>query len=126
MGAVDRNDQMVVYYRPELRCIRIWIPMMFHCFNLMRVNAYLIYKAKAGDRAVEHKEFLSLWIKAFNTRAAAKGQRVTRQLLAPQNVRNHTPCWMISAARFGKREAYVPSFKRFFLESFFVGLEDSK
>jgi hypothetical protein len=40
MLGVDRADRLISIYRPiTLRCKRIWVPIMFHALDLMRINS---------------------------------------------------------------------------------------
>jgi hypothetical protein len=89
-AAVDRSDQMIAYYRIELSCRRVWMPIIFDCVRLMRVNAYLIYKTKEGRRAEAHEEFFITFINAFNDRAAAEDLRFTRRMSQTRLVQTFT------------------------------------
>lgn len=40
MGGVDKAYQMICYYRPELRCKRVWMPMFWHSLDICRLNSY--------------------------------------------------------------------------------------
>jgi len=41
MLGVDKADQFIAYYRPNLQCWRVWMPLLFHCFDVARVNSYI-------------------------------------------------------------------------------------
>ena len=45
MGGVDKANQLIAYYCPDLRCRRTWMPILFHILDCMRVNAYIACKA---------------------------------------------------------------------------------
>lgn len=79
MGGVDRSDQLIAYYRPDIRVRRTWMPLMFHCLNVSASNAYVVHKSICRDKAVSHKCFLILWIRAFMIRAKSWGRRGTRR-----------------------------------------------
>ena len=44
MGGVDKADQLIAYYLPDLRCHRNWLPMFIQLLAIIRVNSYLILK----------------------------------------------------------------------------------
>lgn len=44
MGGVDLADQRVAYYTPDMRCRRIWMPMMIQCLNIIRNNVFILFK----------------------------------------------------------------------------------
>ena len=65
MNGIDKCDQFVAYYRNCLRCRRIWMPIMFHALDIMRVNAYIIFKTLTeanNDPTIDHKSFVRAWI----------------------------------------------------------------
>ncbi|KAG7352971.1 transposase IS4 [Nitzschia inconspicua] len=68
MLGVDKADQSISYYRPNLRCLRTWFPIFLHCLDIMRVNAYII--AKSRCESLEHKQFVEQYIIALDNRAA--------------------------------------------------------
>ena len=76
MGGVNKADQLIAYYRPDLRCRRTWMPIMFHALDCMRSNAYVACKA-SGYKGT-HKEFTMGWCKALFSRAQAEDIRETR------------------------------------------------
>ena len=86
MGGVDKADQMIAYYRPDLRCRRTWMPLMFHALDVMRVNAYII--ASKFNTGLEHKEFVCLWVKALLDRATSfsvQRERTSKRRASPTN-----------------------------------------
>ena len=46
---VDVVDQLIANYRPKLRCRCTWISIMLHCFDVLRVNCYILYHATPHD-----------------------------------------------------------------------------
>ena len=44
MGGVDRCDQMIAYYAPDLRCMRNWLPMWLQLVQILIVNMWIVYK----------------------------------------------------------------------------------
>jgi Transposase IS4 len=82
MLGVDKVDQYIAYYRPNIRCRRVWLPLMLQCMDIMRVNAFLAAKSK--DENLEQKHFVEQLIQAFNYRATAihyQANRTTIQRL---------------------------------------------
>lgn len=76
MGGVDKAYQMISYYRPKLRCRRIWMPMFFHSLDICRLNAYII--AQREKIGLTHKDFILEWISSFNDRAEFFERQRTR------------------------------------------------
>jgi len=56
MGGVDKADQLISYYKPRIRCRRIWMPLFFHCLDVIRVNSYIIAKHK--KKTTTQKQFV--------------------------------------------------------------------
>jgi hypothetical protein len=80
MGGVDIADQLISYYRSNLRCRRTWMPLMLHCFDIIRVNSYIAVKSR--NEKMEHKSFIKHFIHALNSRAVSierGARRETRQ-----------------------------------------------
>jgi Transposase IS4 len=63
MLGVDKCDQLIAYYRPELRCRRVWMPLFFQCLDIIRVNAYI---ASSGN---DQKVFIQAFREYLLTRA---------------------------------------------------------
>jgi hypothetical protein len=76
MIAVDKSDQLISYYRADLRCRRTWMPLMLHCLDVVRVNALAI--ARKADGTVNHKDFIVSLVEALLQRAAASQEQSTR------------------------------------------------
>jgi hypothetical protein len=73
MGGVDKADQMISYYRPNIRCRRTWMPLLFHCFDIQRINSYIIHKYKTPEKdRFNHKEYVGAMITALLLRADAE------------------------------------------------------
>jgi hypothetical protein len=88
MLGVNKADQLVAYYRPILRCRRVWMPLMLHCLDILRVNAYIIsqaFKEKKGND--DHKEFVVDLVRAHALlqRAASYHTQATRTRVASVN-----------------------------------------
>ncbi|KAG7354989.1 transposase IS4 [Nitzschia inconspicua] len=80
MGGVDKADQYISYYRPNLRCRRSWMPIFLHCLDIMRVNGFLV--VKSSDKRLDHKSFIISSTKILNDRAVAYESGVTRSKTA--------------------------------------------
>ena len=44
MGGFDLVDQRIVYYQPNVRCQRNWIPMFIQKMEIIRNNSYIVHK----------------------------------------------------------------------------------
>ena len=40
MLGVNKADQYISYYRPNVRCVRTWMPLFLHCLDIIRANSY--------------------------------------------------------------------------------------
>ncbi len=80
MGGVDKADQFIAYYRPNLRCRRTWMPVMLHWLNVTRINMYIAHLGLCQKTSqVDHKAFLKLTIMAFYSRAIERDQGSRRR-----------------------------------------------
>ena len=70
MLGVDKSDQLVAYYRPNLRCRRTWMPIMFHYMDIMRVNSFVIYNKLNPNDMMKHKNFIMSLVEALLGRAS--------------------------------------------------------
>merc|ERR1712203_1174807 len=66
----------IAYYRPKLRCRRTWMPIMLHCFDVLRINCYILYQETSTDceeiedrEILDHKPFLCKFIDCLIRRA---------------------------------------------------------
>jgi hypothetical protein len=66
MRGIDKADQLIASYQSSLRCMRVWMPIMLHCLDIIRVNSYVVAKSKHN---IGHKEFVIDLIFALNERA---------------------------------------------------------
>jgi hypothetical protein len=88
MGGVDLADQMIAYYRPNVRCRRTWMPLLFHALDVARVNSYIALVNlgwnldKQNKNTPLHKEFILELIKALMARAFTAESRLTRHRAA--------------------------------------------
>ena len=84
MGGVDVADQLISYYRPNVRCRRVWMPIFFHCIDIIRINGYCICKSR--NEKLQHKEYIQSLILSLNKRAVVDEQGRSRAAVA-----NDTP-----------------------------------
>ena len=74
MLGVDLADQLISYYRSKLRCRRTWMPIFLHCLDVLRINAYILYREmnkKRGNPIPKkycHKKFVLGLIDSLITR----------------------------------------------------------
>ena len=81
MNGVNKCDQFVAYYRNCLRCRHIWMPIMFHALDIMRVNAYIVFKTLTeanNDPTIDHKSFVMAWIEKLLERTTVRDYSRTR------------------------------------------------
>ena len=76
MGGVDKAYQMISYYRPKLRCRRIWMPMFFHSLDICRLNSFIILQRNKFIGT--HKDFILEWVDSMNQRADFIDKKLTR------------------------------------------------
>ena len=82
MLGVDKADQFVAYYRPNLRCRRVWMPLLFHGLDVLRVNAFVAASRlgwKSTATKASHKDFIAGFVKALLARATTYETRITRR-----------------------------------------------
>ena len=108
MGGVDKADQLIAYYRPDLRCRRVWVPIMFHVLDCIRANAYIACHAKGYKGS--HKDFTMDWIKALLARAKAEDVRDTRQCSGAVDGAT-TPSPTMKRRRMSHTKPELPSYR---------------
>ena len=84
MLVVDKIDQYITYYQPQLRVQRYWMEIFFHCLDILRVHAYLVYHNMTTNdnnnlNKLTHKMFICEFISALLGRAASKIHGKTRK-----------------------------------------------
>ena len=80
MGGVDKADQLIAYYKPRIRCRRVWMPLFFHCLDVIRLNSYIIAKHK--KQTTTQKQWVLDVIKQLNQRADYEEYQFTRRQAA--------------------------------------------
>ena len=44
VGGVDLADMLIALYRAAIRSIKWYLKVLFHCVNIAKVNAWLLYR----------------------------------------------------------------------------------
>lgn len=57
IGGVDESDKMLYTYLHERRTVKYWKKMAFNIISRIVLNAYIIYKERVGDRAMNQLPF---------------------------------------------------------------------
>ena len=66
MYGVDKADQLISNYRHNLRCRRIWLPLMFHSLDVIRINAFNVFNGLVDkEKTIEHKDFTMAMVEKF-------------------------------------------------------------
>ena len=86
MLGVDKADQFIAYYRPNLRCRRTWLPLLFHGLDFIRLNSYVAcrelgWQSDGRTGRSVHKVFVGGMVKALLARATTYEVRNTRRRL---------------------------------------------
>jgi hypothetical protein len=87
MNGVDKADQLISYFRPNLRCRRTWMPMFFHGLDIIRVNSYIACRelgwksARRQHIKKQHKEYTKEFIQALMTKGKTMETQATRARL---------------------------------------------
>eukprot|EP00977_Amphora_coffeiformis_P020704 scaffold8426_cov99-Amphora_coffeaeformis.AAC.1 len=82
MLGVDKADQLIAYYRPDLRSRRNWMPLFFHTLDVARINSFIAVSQlgwKSKNSSQQHKEFICEFVKALLARATTFEVRRTRR-----------------------------------------------
>ena len=43
MGGVDKANQLISNFWPNLRYRRVWLPIMFYAINVLQINTYIVH-----------------------------------------------------------------------------------
>ena len=76
MNGVDKVDQLISYYVADLKFLRTWMPMAFQCFNIIRVNAWIMFKRVGSGEPGTHKDFIMHFALALLNRGEEMDQIV--------------------------------------------------
>ena len=44
MGGVDLDDMLISVYRTNIKAKRLYLKVLFHCLDIAKVNAWLLYQ----------------------------------------------------------------------------------
>ena len=60
MGGVDLVDMLISVYRTNIKAKRWYLKVLFHCLDIAKVNAWLLYRRHRGQMNAPKKQELSL------------------------------------------------------------------
>ena len=80
MNGVDKADQLISNYRHNLRCRRIWLPLVFHALDVLRINAFIVFNGLVDkEKQLDQKEFVMAMVEKMIERAMVfKYEKLTR------------------------------------------------
>ena len=85
MGGVDLADMMISLYRTKIKTRRWYLTVLFHCLDIAKVNAWLLYRRHADQMNVPKQRQLCL-LKFTSTIAESlvKSGKVTNDVGRPR------------------------------------------
>lgn len=101
MMGVDLADQLIAYYWSKLRCRHTWMLIMLHCLDVLRINAYILYKQISKQRGIKipkkycHKKFLLRLVDSLITQAedaTTKSPWKSKRTLASAPIKELVSC----------------------------------
>ena len=60
MGGVDLADMLISVYRTHFKTKRWYLKILFHCIDISKVNAWLLYRCHANQMNVPERQHVSL------------------------------------------------------------------
>lgn len=60
MGGVDLADMLIALYRTKIKTRRWYLKVLFHCIDIAKVNAWILYRRHCDQRAIPRKKQMSL------------------------------------------------------------------
>ena len=80
MNGVDKADQLISNYRHNLRCRRIWLPLVFHALDVLRINAFIIFNGLVDkEKQLDQKDFVMAMVEKMIERAMVfKYEKLTK------------------------------------------------
>ena len=60
MGGVDLSDMLISLYRTNFKTKRWYLKVLFHCIDIYKVNACLLYRRHSDQMCISAKQQLSL------------------------------------------------------------------
>ena len=84
MCGVNKADQLIAYCHPNPRCRRNWMPIWFHCLDVVQVNSHIVcdhlgWKSQRPNSSSKHKEHCVDFIKALIAKGKTFEMRATLQ-----------------------------------------------
>ena len=52
MGGVDLTDMLIVFYKTSIKSKRWYLKVLFHCVDIAKVNAWLLYRRYCDQQKV--------------------------------------------------------------------------
>ena len=56
MRGVGLADQLILYYWSKLCCRRTWMPIFLHCLDVLRINAYILYREMTKKEGFQYQK----------------------------------------------------------------------
>ena len=70
MGGVDLADMLIAFYRTNIITRKRWyLKLIFHCVDIAKVNAWLVYRRHCQQKEVSKK--LPINLRTFTTQIAS-------------------------------------------------------
>ena len=60
MGGVDLADKLIALYRTTIKSKRWYLKVLFHCVDIAKVNAWLLYRRHCDQQRIPKKSRMSL------------------------------------------------------------------
>ena len=60
MGGVDLADMLIALYRTTIKSKRWYLKVLFHCVDIAKVNAWLLYRLNCDQQRISKKSQMSL------------------------------------------------------------------
>ncbi len=64
MKGVNLSDQLIAYYRPQVRCQCNWLAMFLHGLDVIHVNSYIVTSWE-GTNSSSQKQYLTEYIESL-------------------------------------------------------------
>ena len=72
MLACDCSDQLISNYHHSFKCFRIWMTIMFHALDIIRINAFIAHKnIVPTEHVLDQKDFVMAFVDKLIQRAEA-------------------------------------------------------
>ena len=60
MGGVDLADMLIALYRTTIKSKRWYLKVLFHCVDIAKINAWLLYRRHCDQQRIPKKSQMSL------------------------------------------------------------------